>query len=85
MKRIIYPNDDGGIAVVIPAPSTKYTVEQLALKDVPAGKPYKIIENTDIPTDRTFRNAWEYDFGTLDNVDGFGLGSEEFFNQGLGD
>jgi len=85
MKRIIYPNSDGGVAVVIPAPNTKYTIEQLALKDVPAGKPYKIIEHTDVPTDRTFRNAWEYDFGTLDNVDGFGLGSEEFFNQGLGD
>ena len=78
MKKVV-------IAVVIPAPNTKYTIEQLALKDVPAGKPYKIIENTDIPTDRTFRNAWEYDFGTQDNVDGFGLGSEEFFNQGLGD
>ncbi len=85
MKRIIYPNSDGGISVVIPSPNTKYTIEQLALKDVPAGKPYKIIEDTDIPTDRTFRNAWEYDFTSLDTVDGFGLGSEEFFNQGLGD
>jgi hypothetical protein len=84
MKRIIYPNEDGGVAVVIPAPNTKYTIEEIALKDVPKGKPYRIIEHTDVPTDRTFRNAWEYDFGTLDNVDGFGLGSEEFFNQGLG-
>ena len=55
MKRIIYPNDDGGVAIVIPSPNTKYTIEQLALKDVPAGKPYRIIDATEIPTDRTFR------------------------------
>lgn len=81
MKRIIYPNDDGGVAVVIPSPNTKYTVEQIALKDVPAGKPYKIIEDTEIPTDRTFREAWEADFS---EPEGFGLGSEEFFRLGLG-
>ena len=76
MKRIIYPNDDGGVSVVIPSPNTKYTIEQIALKDVPAGKPYRIIEDTDIPTDRTFRNAWEADFS---NPDGLGLGHDEWF------
>ena len=54
-KRIIYPTDDSGVAVIIPAVSV-----ELALKDVPAGKPYKIVDVADIPTDRTFRNAWEY-------------------------
>jgi hypothetical protein len=56
-QRIIYPTDEGGVAVVIPAPECGLTIEQIAAKDVPAGKPYKI---ADIPTDRTFRNAWEY-------------------------
>ena len=69
MKKIIYPNDDDGVAIVVPCPNTKYTIEQLALKDVPKGKPYRIIEHTDIPTDRTFRNAWEADFT---DPDGFG-------------
>ena len=81
MKRIIYPNNYGGISVVIPAPNTKYTIEQLALKDVPAGKPYKIIENTDVPTDRTFRSAWESDFT---EPEGFGIGADEFFRLGYG-
>ena len=81
MKRIIYPNDDGGLSVVIPSPNTKYTIEQIALKDVPAGKPYRIIEDTDIPTDRTFRNAWEADFS---NPDGAGIGADEFFRLGMG-
>lgn len=61
-KRIIYPTDDGGVAVIIPAPEYLETnsIEDLAAKDVPEGKPYKIVDTTDIPTDRTFRNAWEY-------------------------
>ena len=54
-QLIIYPNDNGGVAVIIPAISI-----ELAMKDVPAGKPYKIVDVADIPTDRTFRNAWEY-------------------------
>jgi len=59
-SRIIYPNDDGGVAVIIPAADCGLTIEAIAAKDVPAGKPFKIVDVADIPTDRTFRNAWEY-------------------------
>ena len=63
-KRIIYPTDDGGVAVIIPAPEwleqEGNLIEALAAKDVPAGKPYKIVDAADIPEDRTFRSAWEY-------------------------
>jgi hypothetical protein len=59
-QRIIYPTDDGGVAILIPALACGLTLEQIAAKDVPAGKPYKIVDVADIPTDRTFRNAWEY-------------------------
>lgn len=59
-KRIIYPTNDGGVAIVIPADECGLTIEEIAVKDVPAGKPYKIVDVADIPTDRTFRNAWEY-------------------------
>jgi len=61
-QRIIYPTDDGGVAVIIPTPEylETHTIEELAAKDVPEGKPYKIVDVADIPTDRTFRNAWEY-------------------------
>lgn len=57
-KRIIYATDDGGIAIIVPA-DCGLTIEQIAAKDVPAGKAYKIVDVADIPTDRTFRNAWE--------------------------
>ncbi len=59
-QRIIYPSDDGGVSIIIPAPDCGLTIEEIALKDVPSGKPYKIVDVSDIPTDRTFRNAWEY-------------------------
>ena len=62
MKRIIYPTDDGGVAIIIPAPEAleTMTIEEITAKDVPTGKPFKIIDTVDVPTDRTFRNAWEY-------------------------
>ena len=59
-QRIIYPTDDGGVAVIVPAPECGLTIEEIAAKDVPAGKDFKIIDVEDVPTDRTFRNAWEY-------------------------
>jgi len=59
-SRIIYPTDDGGVAVIVPAAECGLTIEEIAAKDVPAGKPYKIVDMTDVPSDRTFRNAWEY-------------------------
>ena len=59
-QRIIYPNDEGGVAIIIPALECGLTIDEIAAKDVPTGKPYKIVDAADIPSDRTFRNAWEY-------------------------
>jgi hypothetical protein len=77
-QRIIYPTDDGGVAVITPSPNClkEHTIEEIAAKDVPAGKPYKIVDGSDIPSDRTFRNAWEVDVSTL--TDGVGAESDEF-------
>ena len=60
MKRIIYPTDDGGVAIIVPAAECGLSIQEIAAKDVPAGKEYKIVDVADIPTDRTFRDAWEY-------------------------
>lgn len=59
-QRIIYPTDDGGVAIVIPAAECGLSIEAIAAKDVPAGKPFKIVDASAIPEDRTFRNAWEF-------------------------
>jgi hypothetical protein len=106
-KRIIYPNNDGGVSIIVPAPEARKQLlvseavtetinhdavldeegnevnaaydetviitpavyrdetdeefaEWIAAKDVPAGKPFQIVDVSDIPSDRTFRGAWEY-------------------------
>jgi len=59
-SRIIYPNDEGGVSIIVPAPECGLTIEQIAAKDVPAGKPYQIVDASEVPSDRTWRNAWEY-------------------------
>jgi hypothetical protein len=58
-SRILYPTNDGGVAVIIPA-ECGLTIEEIAAKDVPAGKPFEIVDVSEIPSDRTFRAAWEY-------------------------
>jgi hypothetical protein len=60
MKRIIYQTEEGGVAIIVPA-DCGLTIEQIAAKDVPAGKPYKIVDAADIPTERTFRGAWSWE------------------------
>ncbi len=62
MKRIIYKNPDNSVSIIVPSPEAlqSMTIEQIANKDVPANTPYKIVDVSEIPSDRTFRNAWEY-------------------------
>lgn len=66
--RIIYPNGDG-VSVIVPSPNWPGAIEALAAKDVPSGAPYRIVNDTDIPTDRTERDLWTADFS---NPDGYG-------------
>ena len=70
--KIIYKNNDGGIAIIQPTVEALsiMTVEEIALKDVPTGVAFAIVEDSDIPTDRTFRNAWTIDDSLL--TDGVG-------------
>jgi len=69
MQRIIYKNDDG-VAIIAPSPKWLGTMDELAKKDVPTGKKYKIVDTSSISSDRTFRNAWEVDEAQL--TDGVG-------------
>lgn len=72
-QRIIYPNDFGGLAIVIPILESGLTVEQIALKDVPAGKPFLIVDESDIPESDEYQDAWTADFS---EPHGIGLGHE---------
>ena len=59
-KRIVYMQDDGTVAIMIPTDECGLTVEQIQAKDVPDGKTSCIIDASEVPTDRSFRNAWTY-------------------------
>ena len=78
-SRIIYKNLDNSVGVIIPTQEVlKFaTVIQVAEKDVPHNLPYWIVEDSVIPTDRTFRSAWEID-ESLGKPNGFGGESNEF-------
>jgi len=81
MNKVIIYKLDAGVAVVNPAPDCGLTVEQIALKDVPFGKPFKIIDIADLPTDQSTRNAWTVDEADLTDGVGadYGVGSENPF------
>jgi hypothetical protein len=78
MNRIIYKQDNGVVAVIIPTPEAlgQHSLQAIAIKDVPAGKPFKLVDVADIPSDRTDREAWTVDDADL--TDGIGGESNEF-------
>ena len=79
--KIIFKNEDNSIGIITPSDEALSfaTIVQIAEKDVVHNLPYWIVEDSVIPTDRTFRSAWEIDenFG---KPDGFGGESNEFDN-----
>ena len=70
--KIIFKNENGGVSVVYPTEEALYSmsIDEIAKRCVPTGLRYKIVEDSEIPTDRTFRNAWTVDEATL--TDGVG-------------
>ena len=77
-ERIIFENDEGGVSIIVPSPAAlrTYTIQEIAAKDVPSGKHYAIVPTEEIPSDRTFRDAWEVDEAAL--VDGVGNASNKW-------
>ena len=75
---VIYKTDEGGVAVVIPTQEAleRYGVMAIAVKDVPNGKPFKIIDASELPADRDSRDAWTVNESDL--TDGVGGESSEF-------
>lgn len=58
--RVIYRTESNGVAVLTPSVDCGLTLEQIIAKDVPAGTPYRVVDVSTIPADRTFRAAWEW-------------------------
>jgi hypothetical protein len=72
--KILYPNPTAASSVI--HPTGELPIEDICQKDVPAGVPYLIVSEDDIPSDRSFRGAWEADFS---NPDGYGIGADAYF------
>lgn len=74
-STIVFPNDEGHLTFVYPA-DCGIPVNEIARKDVPAGKPFLIIPNEQTPKDHTFFEAFEADFS---NPHGYGIGADAWF------
>lgn len=72
MDRIIYARADSGVSIVTATDEWQGTLDELAKRVVPHGTPYKLIHHSDIPKDRTWRNAW-----VLDSFEPDGLGEAQ--------
>ena len=71
-KKIIYKKKKGVVSIITPAPDAlkSMTIEEIAKKDVPTNYKYKIVDVSEISSDRTFRDAWTIDDSEL--TDGTG-------------
>lgn len=71
---IIYKNVNGDVSIVTPTQEAldMLTLDEVAKRAVPTGVPYWIADGSAIPTDRTFRDAWELDESQLGEPSGIG-------------
>lgn len=60
-KVIIFQNDEGGVSIMTPFTGSGLTVEEIAQKDVPDGKAYRVVDESEIPEDRSTRDSWTLD------------------------
>jgi hypothetical protein len=75
-QLIIYNQDNGIPAVVMPTQEAldQHGIKAIAIKDVPAGKKFKIVDEADLPD--TPQETWAV--AESDLTDGIGGESNEF-------
>ena len=59
-QLIIYPTDEGGVAIIVPNRASGLSIGEIAQKNVPKGKPFQVVSRGKLPEDREYRDAWEY-------------------------
>ena len=79
MQKIIFENPDKTIGIIIPTQEalSRFGIQAIAIKDTPFGLPFWIVDESEIPTDRTYREVWELD-GSQGTPDGYGNESNQF-------
>ena len=58
--RFVYTRDDGGVTIVSPSDNCGLTLQQIKDKDCPNDRTVYTVNKSEIPSDRSFRNAWTY-------------------------
>lgn len=73
---IVFPNNEnGGVCVIFPAPSSQYSLVELGYRLVPAGLKFAIVPRSDIPSDNELWYTLEVD---PSDTDGTGMTDEEW-------
>ncbi len=72
--NIIYKNQSGSGSVSTPTQEAidQLTLDEIAQRIVPNSVAYWIVDPSTIPSDRTFRDAWELDENEMGEPNGFG-------------
>ena len=72
--NIIYMKNDGSVAIIYPTSEalSLLTLDEIAQRLVPEGLKYWIVDQSAIPPDRTFRDAWEFDENEMSEPSGIG-------------
>lgn len=78
MSKVIVYKDPKSAQVCLMKPNLEcdLSLSDIAKKDTPFQTPYLIVNESDLPTDLTYIEAWEIDFTS---PDGYGLGPHRFF------
>lgn len=64
-RRIVFDDTNGSVIVLIPVLESGLSLEEIAKKDVPTGVDYSIVDVSELPPSRLFRNAWKLEDGIL--------------------
>jgi hypothetical protein len=56
---VIFSGPNGEASVLVPAEAAEMTIEQIAEKDVPAGRPWRVVARGELPT-MEFFDAWMF-------------------------
>lgn len=68
MQVVIFQKKTGGVGLMSFNPKYVPDIKAGAKKYVPVGQPFLIVEDSSLPADHTFFDAWEADFSKPDGI-----------------
>ena len=59
MSNVVLFMHEGSLQMLIPAENSNLSLQEIINKDIPEGCEHRIVDSSEIPLDRTFRDAWD--------------------------